>query len=445
MYRSLMPGFCLAFSILLCLFALVAVPQTAGAEASTVTVVGEYTMSEGETPTVAKERALLNAVRAAAEQTAVYVESYSRDNNFTLTKDEAAVLARAVVEVIDKHYEELKLASGGVCFRVTISAKVSSDNIDLLRSSIQDKLAAEEMKQLQASYDENLRELEQLKNQMAMTTSTDRKNMKKNIAANEQRFTAVQWFERGYDLSVKHKKYQAAIEAYSAAISLSPQFAMAYNNRGIAYETLRQNEAAFADYTKAIEIAPQNARAYYNRGNLFYNLLQYKLAIDEFDKAIVINPQYEHAYNNRGLAYYALKQHRLAIAEFDKAVELDPQDARVFFNRGLVYSELMEFNQAITDFDKAIILDPRNVVAFSNRGYAFFDLKQYERAIADFDKVIEIDPREASAYFNKGIALSILHRNQEAITAFRKSIEFSKEYNRSEQAKNYIRKLGGQP
>lgn len=444
-YRSIIPGFFLTFSLFFALFVLIVLPLSVGAEAPTVMAVGEYIMGEGETPAVAKERALMNAIRAAAENTAVYIESYSKDNNLTLTKDEASVLARAVVEVTDKHYEEFKSASGGICFRVTISARVSSDNLNLLRSRMQDKLADEELKQLQASYDESQRELEQLKRKLAGAVGDDKRNIEKSIAANEQRFTAAQWFERGYNLMAKEKNCQAAIMAFSEAIALNPLSASAYTNRGSAYAALRQHEAAFADYTKAIELDPQNTRAYYNRGNLFYYLMQYKLAIVDYDKAIAIDPQYEHAYNNRGLAYYDSKQYQLAMADFDKALELDPQDSRGFFNRGLLYADLKQYKQAIANFDKAVSLEPHNAAAFTNRGYAFFDLEQYEQAIADFDRVIEITPRDASVYFNKGLALSMLNRNQEAIAAFRKCVEFSNDYNWSEQAKKYIRKLDGQP
>jgi tetratricopeptide (TPR) repeat protein len=447
MYRALIRGFYLAAGILLCLVALVALVAgslPALAEAPLVTAVGEYTMGEGETPAIAKERALMNAIRAAAEQTVIYVQSYSKEHNFALTKDEVAVLARAVVEVTDKHYEELKSASGEVCFRVTITAKVSSDSLNALRDRMQDKLAAAEMKKLQESYGESLREMEKLKGQLAKATGADRRDIEKSITANEQRFTAAQWFGRGYDLLGK-QEYQAAIEAFSAAVALDPRCSLAYTNRGIAHDMLKQHEAAFADYNKAIEIDPGDACTYYNRGNLFYDLMQYTLAIADFTKAIAIAPDYAHAYNNRGMVYYNLKQYQQAIADFDKDVALDPQDALGFFNRGLAYSAVQQDDQAIADFSKAISLNPRDAEAYDNRGYAFFDLGRYEQSIADFGKVIEITPWEASAYYNKGMALSMLGRNQEAIEVLRTCLKFCDDDYRRDQVKDYIRKLGGQP
>jgi hypothetical protein len=44
-------------------------------------------MGDGETPSVAEDRAMLNAKRTALEQAGTYVESYSKVKNITLTQD----------------------------------------------------------------------------------------------------------------------------------------------------------------------------------------------------------------------------------------------------------------------------------------------------------------------------------------------------------------------
>jgi hypothetical protein len=46
---------------------------------------------DGETPTVAESRALLNAKRAALERAGTYVESYTKVRNFQLTQDQIQV------------------------------------------------------------------------------------------------------------------------------------------------------------------------------------------------------------------------------------------------------------------------------------------------------------------------------------------------------------------
>ena len=62
------------------------------------------------------------------------------------------------------------------------------------------------------------------------------------------------------------------------AIRLDPQYAIAYNNRGFAYDNLGQHERAIEDYDETIRLDPQYVKAYNNRGNAYYNLGQHELA-----------------------------------------------------------------------------------------------------------------------------------------------------------------------
>ena len=59
---------------------------------------------------------------------------------------------------------------------------------------------------------------------------------------------------------------QDAIEACNQAIQLNPNYADAYNDRGIARSNSGDKQGAIADYEQAIKIQPNNASAYDNRG-----------------------------------------------------------------------------------------------------------------------------------------------------------------------------------
>ncbi|MBI5874323.1 MAG: hypothetical protein HZB81_00475 [Deltaproteobacteria bacterium] len=52
-------------------------PALSHAQAKEIIAEGAYNMGDGETPTVAEERALVQAKRVALEQAGTYVESYS--------------------------------------------------------------------------------------------------------------------------------------------------------------------------------------------------------------------------------------------------------------------------------------------------------------------------------------------------------------------------------
>ena len=53
---------------------------------------------------------------------------------------------------------------------------------------------------------------------------------------------------------------------FTKVIRLNPNFAVAYYNRGIAYERKGDYTRAIEDFTKAMKMNPSFVEAYYNRG-----------------------------------------------------------------------------------------------------------------------------------------------------------------------------------
>ena len=63
--------------------------------------------------------------------------------------------------------------------------------------------------------------------------------------------------------------YHRAIEDYSAAIELDPNYAEAWYNRGCAWYEVGEYAKSIADLTRAIELAPDNG-IYYGQRSLVY-------------------------------------------------------------------------------------------------------------------------------------------------------------------------------
>jgi tetratricopeptide (TPR) repeat protein len=224
------------------------------------------------------------------------------------------------------------------------------------------------------------------------------------------------------------RNYDQAIEDYSKAIELNPQYADAYSNRGNAYYDKRNYDQAIEDYSKAIELNPQYAIAYYNRGNAYYNKRNYDQAIEDYSKAIELNPQYADAYSNRGNAYYDKRNYDQAIEDYSKAIELNPQYAIAYYNRGLAYYNKRNYDQAIEDYSKAIELNPQYADAYSNRGNAYYNKRNYDQAIEDYSKAIELNPQYAIAYSNRGNAYYDKRNYDQAIKDYSKAIELNPQY-----------------
>ena len=93
------------------------------------------------------------------------------------------------------------------------------------------------------------------------------------------------------------------------AIRLDPKWAVAYYNRGSAYEKRGEIDKSIADYTKAIRLNPTLARAYYNRGLAYSRNGDKTKAEEDFAQAkklgypILPSPTFEDPSENPPLSY----------------------------------------------------------------------------------------------------------------------------------------------
>ena len=177
-------------------------------------------MGDGETPVTAEEKALLAAKRMAVEEAGTYVESYSKVNNFVLTKDEVQVLASGIMEVsvLEK---KRTIAGEGFNFWVKIKARINPDGISAMARRVKERDVVEEYNKVKEAYDKSQKEIDDLKKQLAAAKDADKVKLEKKIAAEEKKFKANQWIEKGNDF-VNNGDYDVAIGAYTKAIELDP-------------------------------------------------------------------------------------------------------------------------------------------------------------------------------------------------------------------------------
>ena len=128
--------------------------------------------------------------------------------------------------------------------------------------------------------------------------------------------------------------------------------------KGVTCQNRNQHDRAIEHYTEAIDLKPDFATAYYNRGNTYYHKGDYDRAIADHTDAIALSPDDAEAYTNRGLAYAQKGDYDRAIEDCDKVIDLSPDDAEAYTNRGFTYAQKGDYDRAIEDCDKAIDLSP---------------------------------------------------------------------------------------
>jgi len=234
---------------------------------------------------------------------------------------------------------------------------------------------------------------------------------------------------------------EQAIADYDQAIALQPDYAEAYNNRGIAYGAKGDLAHAIADFDQVIALDRDDAEVYNNRGIAYAAKGDFARAIADYDQAIALKPDLAEAYNNRGTAYYDKGDLGRAIIDYDRAIALKPDLAEAYSNRGTAYYDKGDLGRAIIDYDQAIALKPDYAVAYAGRGAAYGAKGDLDHAIADYDQAIALKPDYAKAYVNRGNAYVQAGEKDKAIADFRKVLDLSSDPYLRQQAEEQLQAL----
>ncbi len=326
-----MKNFFKIFSLVAIIFCLSS--QITFAKSEIVEAFGTYVMDVkvDETFATGTARAREEAKRAAAEKAGVYVQSYSKMINLELDYDEVKTITAQLLKVQDGEKIDTKTLDGGLIeIKVTIKALVEFPNDEMLKAMMSDKQNLEEAtakyKVLEQEYEALKKEMEALKGDYRKAGKTEKERIKYDIARNEKYFAALIELEQGNNFYFR-KDYQNAINFYTNAINIQPNFAEAYNNRGNCYNNLKQFQAALSDLQTAVRYNSVDSRIHNNLGNVYLEMENYGAAINSYTQAINLNPNLFTAYFNRALAYSYLGQFQNALPDAQRAMALNPADA----------------------------------------------------------------------------------------------------------------------
>jgi len=258
------------------------------------------------------------------------------------------------------------------------------------------------------------------------SNSTTKRNMVEVSADNRKR--ASDLVSKGHDF-YNQENYTRAIELYSEAAQVNPNYDEAYYWRASANYAAKKYKNAIPDYDKAIELNPNNDEAYYYRALTRYNLQEYEKTLSDFDKAIELNPDVASMHYWRGEAKYGLKLYEDAIIDFTKSVELNKNDAYGFNGRANCYYMLKKYKEARIDYTRAIELTPDNAGTYKRwRGICNYNLDNSREALDDFVSYLSQDPNDSYILLMAGHSQYVLKNYQDAIEFYNKTLNVEPDY-----------------
>lgn len=138
--------------------------------------------------------------------------------------------------------------------------------------------------------------------------------------------TEEDWYKKG-SYYAKDDKFGKAIDCFSKAISINPEFAKAYSYRGFCYFWMVQYEEALADFEKALELGVDHPEEiYFYIGRTYFKMANYEEAVISFTNAIEINKEIAEYYYRRGASYYNLNLIDKAEKDYREACALGEYD-----------------------------------------------------------------------------------------------------------------------
>jgi TolB-like protein/Tfp pilus assembly protein PilF len=177
------------------------------------------------------------------------------------------------------------------------------------------------------------------------------------------------------------KDLPAAIAAYTEAIRLDPQYALAFADRSIALST----GAADADTPAAVREGYDKAQA-------------------DARQAVALAPDLAQAHLALAFVLENTFDFTQASEAYERTLALAPGNAEVLRNSGLFAAWMGHFDAGLAAIRRAVVLDPLAHESYYVLGHALYAGRRYEEATAAWAEVISLDPDFKATYGWRGLA-----------------------------------------
>jgi tetratricopeptide (TPR) repeat protein len=140
--------------------------------------------------------------------------------------------------------------------------------------------------------------------------------------------------------------YQAAIEKFNKALELDPQLSRAYDNLGLCYEAMSDNESAVKCYERAVSLnrrrLPSSPWPPLNYGMLLLRQDALDQAEALLREAVNLGPRMALTHHQLGIVLAKQKRYSDAVLELRKAAELDPTYPEAHLTLANVYRQMSQ-------------------------------------------------------------------------------------------------------
>lgn len=222
----------------------------------------------------------------------------------------------------------------------------------------------------------------------------------------------------------KLSRFEESITAHDRALSIKPDYGLAWRNRSYSLRDNSQYEEALVAIEKALEIHPENSISVGHKGRVLRNLERYDEARNTLELALILEPGDAWTIRELGWVHYNEDEYEAALTKFEDALNAYPKDAWTHYALGYVLTDLDRETDAISALDRAIALSPSEDSFYNVRGFTYlierkttFDVA---RATSDLERAINLNPENRYALHHLAIAYAHQNRGSDAVSMLEK-------------------------
>jgi tetratricopeptide (TPR) repeat protein len=201
--------------------------------------------------------------------------------------------------------------------------------------------------------------------------------------------TAKGWFDKGYS-RLEAGDYEGSIAAFDRSIELDPAHAVTYQNRGVCYSRLGDQQAALLDFKKVLSMNDPKV-------------------------------PFRDTYREMGVVYYRMDRIDDAVAAWQKGLKKAPSDPGLLNDIAVAYMQQKQYDKAASAAQEAYKADPSIPEVLNTMGEVSMFKKDYAAAVEYFMRASKGDPKKASHYLNVALAL-------EKTKQYKKALQYATKY-----------------
>lgn len=168
-------------------------------------------------------------------------------------------------------------------------------------------------------------------------------------------------------------------------------------NKGVKAFNAQKHDEAIDAFTTAITVTPDKPESYRNRGVAYIRLDKTEQAISDLQKALELEPDHINTLTNLGLVQMQADKSEEAIATFEKILQLDPKNTDAISQLGILYDKTGQTEKAMQSYKDALAEDPENPDLLFNYARLLYQTKQYQKAIDTLLPLLDKNPEDFEA------------------------------------------------